>query len=66
MSETCDECAITWSDRTIAFIGLVVGIGVVLMAADLLTGGAVTRSVIPARKLAQVIDFPGGADDATA
>ena len=64
MEEDCG-CQNSLTDRAIAIIGLVVGFGVVVMAADLLTGGRITRGIVPARKLAAVVDFPG-ADDASA
>ena len=64
MDETQDCGCSDWTDRTIAIIGMAIGIGAVLMAADLLTNGWITRAIVPARKLAAVIDFPNGDADA--
>jgi len=60
MANQDGECL--WCDRAIALIGLVIGIGVTFIAADVLTGGLLTRS-LTGRKLATVIDFPGKAAD---
>ena len=55
------ECA--WCERGIALVSLLIGVGVVFIAVDVLAGGRLTRSLTRGRALAQVIEFPG-ADDA--
>lgn len=49
---------VTWAERSLAIIGLVIGAAVSYMAIDMLTGGMLTRSLTRGAKLASVTDLP--------
>jgi len=49
---------ITWAERGLAVIGLVIGAGLSYIALDLLTGGMLTRSLTRSTRLASVTQLP--------
>ena len=49
---------VTWTERWLAIIGLMIGGAVAYMSIDLLFGGMVTRSLTRSVKLASVTHLP--------
>jgi hypothetical protein len=52
------EYEVTWAERGLAVLGLIVGAGLSYIALDMLTGGMLTRSLTRGAKLASVTPLP--------